>query len=319
MSNTSERVNKIVEIDKNTVEQLIKPYKPEYRVKEFEKFTGGKSTTNYKVIIDEIDLVLVLRIYPNNDTVCEKEFAIFKRVGKHFPIPEIYYINTDKAIINKSYSIMEYLDGITLDRYIEENNRFPKLLAEDIGEKLALLHKHEYDKEGFLDVNLNLTDELPPILTWYNHFLSGYAGQRLEPSTKDKIQHFVKNNEALLSQMTQRMVFSHGDFRPANLMIKDDKLTGILDWEFSLSAPCYFDIGQFIRSKTYLLDDVESHFINGYNRIARHPVSIEWKKLAKLMDLTNLLSMLNAKDERPNLYANMRKLIDEYMIFLTEE
>lgn len=314
-----ERVNKVIEIDRKVANDLIQLYKPDYKVEEIERFTGGKSTSNYKVKIAGSDLVLVLKIYPQRNSICEKESAIYKKVGGYVPVPEIFYINTDRTIIDKSYSIVEYLDGTTLDEYIIKNNRFPKKLAGDIGEKLALLHQSEYEKEGLLDKNLNLTDELPPILTWYDHFLNGTAGQRLTSSVRNKLHDFIKDNEDLLFLMTRRSVFSHGDFRPANLMVKDDRLIGFLDWEFSLSAPCYFDIGQFIRAEGYMLGDTESYFIEGYNRKAKYPVSDQWKRLAKLMDLANMLSFLNAKEERPNLYSNMKKIIDKSLAFLMKD
>ncbi|WBW96686.1 phosphotransferase family protein [Oceanirhabdus sp. W0125-5] len=318
MSDRTERVNKVIEINLDIADKLIKLYKADYCVEKIERFAGGKSTSNYKVKIKDLDLELVLRVYPQKSAICEKEHTLSQKLKKVVPIPEMYYLNTDKMIIDKSYSIIEYLDGITLDEYIERNNKFPESLAREIGEKLALLHHTEYHKEGLLDNNLNLTDELPPILLWYKHFLNGIAGSRLEESTKSKLIKFIENNNDLLIRMTKKFVLCHGDFRPANLLVKDNKLVGILDWEFSLSAPCYFDIGQFTRVEEYMLYGVQNSFIEGYNSNAKYPLTDDWRKLSKLMDLANLLSFLNAKDEKPNLYQNMKALIDKSLEFLIE-
>ncbi len=312
----NERVNNIVQIDKDIANKLIRAYKPEYSVEEIERFTGGKSTSNYKLKIEGLDLELVLKIYPRNNDVCEKEFAIFNKVREYVPVSHIYYVNTEKTIIDKNYCIMEYLDGTTLDEYIEKGNRFSEELAEEIGEKLALIHQTEYDMEGLLDNKLNLTEGLPQILTWYEYFLNGKAGKRLEMSTINKINKFLENNNKLLLQMTNRSVLAHGDFRPANLMIKEDKLIGILDWEFSLSVPCYFDIGQFLRVEKYVSNEVKSSFIKGYNNIAKYPVTELWYKLAKLMDLANLLSLLDSEEDKPNLHSSMKKLIDDSLKYL---
>jgi aminoglycoside phosphotransferase (APT) family kinase protein len=315
----SERVNKIVEIDKYAASELLKPLGTNYKIKSIERFTEGKSTSNYRIKLEGLNTDLVLRIYPQESGICEKEHSIYNKVRSFLPVPKIYYYNTDKRIIDNPYSVIEYLDGITLDKYIEKHNSFPEVLAEKIGEKLALLHKNEYETEGLLDSNLSLTDGLPPILTWYDYFLNDVAGQRLDAAVKDTISSFIKNNHDLLLEMTQTPVFSHGDFRPENIMIKADKLVGILDWEFSMSAPCYFDIGQFIRISEFIPENAENSFIKGYNRNAKHPVTGHWKKLAKLMDMTNMLSFLNAREERPVLYSNMKKLIDKSLSLLMEK
>lgn len=312
----NERVNNVVEIDKDIANKLIREYKPEYSVEKIERFTGGKSTSNYKLKIEWLDLELVLKIYPQNNKVCEKEFAIFNKVRGYVPVPHIYYVNTENTIIDRNYCIMEYLDGTTLDDYIENGNKFSEELAEEIGGKLALIHQTEYDMEGLLDNKLNLTEGLPPILTWYEYFLNGKAGKRLEMSTINEIKKFIENNNKLLMQMTNKSVLSHGDFRPANLMIKDNKLIGILDWEFSLSAPCYFDIGQFLRVQKYVPNEIKSSFIKGYNNIAKYPATEQWDKLAKLMDLANLLCLLDSEEDKPNLHSSMKKLIDNSLKYL---
>lgn len=315
----NERVNNVIEIDKHIANKLITAYKPEYLVEEIERFTGGKSTSNYKLKIEGLNLQLVLKIYPENNRVCEKEFSIFNKVRGYVPVPRIYYVNTENIIIDKNYCIMEYLEGTTLEDYIESGNRVSYKLAEEIGEKLALIHQTEYDMEGLLDNKLNLTEGLPPILSWYEYFLNGKAGKRLEISTIDKIKEFIKHNNKLLLQMINKSVLSHGDFRPANLMIKDDKLIAILDWEFSLSAPCYFDIGQFLRVEEYVSKETKSSFIKGYNSIAKYPVTEEWDKLAKLMDLANLLCLLDSEEDKPNLHSSMKRLINDSLKYIISD
>lgn len=319
MENTNDRVNKIIRIDKNIGNKLIKSYRPDYNVEKIERFTDGKSTSNYKVWIKGLNLVLVIRIYPQNNKVCQKEVIIYNKVKDYLPVPKIYYTNSDKQIISNAYSIVEYLDGITLDRYIEINNKFPESLAKDIGEKLALLHQTEFKNEGLLDENLNLSEGLPPILDWYEYFLSGIAGKRIGTGLRKKISNYIDNNYELLLEMTSKFVLTHGDFRPENLMIKEDRLVGILDWEFSLAAPRYFDIGQFFRNEKYLLVKVEDNFIEGYNSVAKDPLPDNWGKLSKTMDLATMLSFISSQEERVKLYSNMIILINETVKYLTNE
>lgn len=42
---------------------------------------------------------------------------------------------------------------------------------------------------------------------------------------------------------------------------------------------------------------------------ARIPVSDEWRKIAKLADLANILWLLDIKEDKPNLFSDMRNLV----------
>lgn len=101
-----ERVHNVVEVDRTIANDLIKSYGAHYSIEKIERFTGGKSTSNYKIKIEGQDIYLVLKIYPQNNTVCEKEFAIYNKICDYIPVPKIYYINTEKTIINRNYCIM---------------------------------------------------------------------------------------------------------------------------------------------------------------------------------------------------------------------
>lgn len=313
----NERINNIINIDKDLANRLLKKYKSQYCIDTIDIFTGGKSTSNYKLNIKGLDINLVLKIYPKNNKVCEKDFTIYNKKKNTVPMPQIFYINTDHKSIPNDYCIMEYLDGVTLDEYVENGNKISNELAKNLGSTLALLHKSEYEKEGLLDSDLNLLDGLPPILKWYEYFLNGKAGERLESTTVEQIKKFIINNKDLLLEMTDKYVLSHGDFRPENIMIKDDKIIGLIDWEFSLSAPRYFDIGQFLRVERYVPEEVHECFIEGYNAKANYPVGEQWAKLSKLMDLANLLSLLDSKEDKPKLHSNMKSLAEAYMKYLT--
>ncbi len=313
MAGTWERMHEITSIDKETAGLLFKCFDQKKEVESLEMLVGGRSTTNYKVIIKGLKQAFVLRVYPRADRSCHKEFAVHNAVKDYIPVPEIYYINDEKTVIDKPYAIVQFLDGVMLDRYMAENTGLDGILAEEIGEKLACLHQKEFDREGYLDENLNIVGDLPPILSWYGYFLNNRAGERLGSEMKMKVLECLRGNHDLLVQVTQRFTFSHGDFRPSNMMVKDGKLIGILDWEKSFSAPAYYDIGQFTRYMEQLKDDSENSFIKGYNRNARIPVSDEWRKIAKLTDLANILWLLDIKEDKPVLFSEMRNLVRRTM------
>jgi hypothetical protein len=67
----SERVNKIVEIDKYAASELLKPLGTNFKIESIERFTEGKSTSNYRIKLEGLNTDLVLRIYPQDSGICE--------------------------------------------------------------------------------------------------------------------------------------------------------------------------------------------------------------------------------------------------------
>lgn len=176
---------------------------------------------------------------------------------------------------------------------------------------MGRLHQFEYKREGRLDENLEISPGLPPVLEWYEFFLSHNAGKRLGSEKCKKIRSFLANNNESLHEINEQFVLSHADFRPANIMVKKGSFQAIFDWEFCLSGPKYLDIGQFFRYKELFSIKSKTEFINGYNEVANKPVKNNWMKMAKIMDLANLLCFLDNKIEKPELFAEMKKLIQK--------
>jgi aminoglycoside phosphotransferase (APT) family kinase protein len=311
-----ERICEIVRIDINTANRLFKCFDSQKTVEDIEIFTGGKRTTNYKIRLKESEQKFVLRIYPENDRSCHKEFTLQNTLKNHLPVPEMYYLNEDKLIIDKPFSIVQFLDGITLEKYLAGNNTISEALAQKIGELLAIIHQKEF--EGLLEENSQHTDGLPLILSWYDYLLNNRAVERLGTRVINKLKKFIQENNELLGRMAQNFVFSHGDFRPANIMVKDGRLIGIIDWEGALSAPDYYDIGQFTRYKEHMSEKAKNRFISGYNQNTRRPVGGDWEKLSKLMDLVNLLVFLDNEEEKPNLFSDMKNLIKKTLDILEQ-
>jgi aminoglycoside phosphotransferase (APT) family kinase protein len=310
MDTTWERIYKIINIDINVANKLYKCFEPQKDVESIELFTSGRSTTNYKIKLKNSDKIFVLRIYPKSDKSWHKEFTIQNMFKNCFPIPEMYYFNEDRMIINYPFSIVQYVNGITLDKYItQENKCIPESLVQNIGEILAFIHQKNFEKEGFLDENLNITDGLPPILLWYDYFLSNRAGSRLGSNITSRISKLLYENQSYLEQMTSRFVFSHGDFRFENMIVKNGKLTGIIDWEGALSAPIYLDIGQFFRYEELTTKKVKNSFIYGYKKNDAFDIVENWDKLSKLMDLANLLCLLDNEEEKTKLFQELKVFV----------
>ncbi len=295
----SERKYKVTGLDVPLANKLISEFDSSMEVESVEFMPRGKSTSNYKLHFKGTKEILLIRIMPVKDKTCFKELVIYQYLKDLIPIPEVYLVNDTCNIIDKPYQIVEFIEGVRLSESIEQTHEFNSTLIAEIAEKLALIHRTIYDREGFLSPDMELNSLLPPILTWYDHFLDLKAGERLGKELKDAVSKHVKNNAELLKEMTQQFVLSHGDFRPNNIMVLNDKITGIMDWEGALSAPVYFDLGQFYRNDEFFPRKTERIFLESYNNVSLFPLKDNWKEKARLMDLVNLLCLLDLPEENP--------------------
>ena len=84
-----------------------------------------------------------------------------------------------------------------------------------------------------------------------------------------------------------------------NILIDSKEKAWFIDFEYSLSAPIYYDIGKFFSDSVdmdkYRGKHTYDNFINGYNAWAKHPAPADWIKLARLMDITGMLALINKK------------------------
>lgn len=314
METAWERRNKIYKTDHEAIVKIFKEAGIQKRLEKYEPLSGGLGNTSYKVHLEGSSEIFVLRIYTGENSNWNKENGIFKMLQNEVPVPQLVYASNDKKIIPKSFSIFKYIKGHTLAQLIHNGYKPQKELTENIGEKLSLIHQHEYEKTGFLSKDIAAVIQEEPLSTWIEKYaidplMNGPARNRIRPDKIKKIITFLEKNSSLFDQPFPSVLL-HGDFKPTNLLINDnDELAGIMDWEFAFSGPYFFDIGQILRYEDELPGNFYNHFFNGYQRISKYSIQKDWLKLSKLADMVNLIGFLNLIEERPKLFKDVRLLI----------
>jgi Ser/Thr protein kinase RdoA (MazF antagonist) len=211
---------------------------------------------------------------------------------------------------------MEYLEGVSLAAVLNSENACAVSLFKQLGQILAVIHQESFDTEGALNEDLEIEPGLPPILKWYSCFLNGIPGKKLGPKWKREIKEIIEANGADLERMTKEFVLTHGDFRPTNILVLGDRVTGVLDWEFALSAPRYFDIGQFIRQEEDLNEAVKQAFYRGYQEVSKERLPKDWERLARLMDIATMMSFLDRCEDVTELDIEMIERIKVNSVFV---
>ena len=136
-----------------------------------------------------------------------------------------------------------------------------------------------------------------------NNLWETNAKKRLGKDIVDKINHIVKENKKILIELDEDIRLVHGDFQGTNILIKDNRLSGILDWEFAMAGHPLADIGQFFRYEEYFNKNLIEVFEDEYNKNSSYKLMDDWYKISKLRDLANLIQLINAKENMPNKYA----------------
>ncbi|MDN5212436.1 aminoglycoside phosphotransferase family protein [Fulvivirgaceae bacterium BMA12] len=319
MESTWERRNQIYPVNKALAQQLFDPFIPQKNITAITYLSGGLRNTNYKISVDGYKTPFVLRIYADEDESCKKELAIYKLLKGVVPLPQIYYTTTTKDIIDRSFSILGYLEGTTLANMIKSGWQPGEEIASEIGGLLGTIHSHRFEKTGFLDENLRVSEELGPIHEWMEKYVLQPVGtdkvqQKLPPGLAERLKIFVRQEQTVLSDKPP-LVLSHGDFKPTNILISGHKITGILDWEFAFAGPYYFDLGQILRYDEDLPHNFENHLMAGYRQNIDYNIPEYWKRMARSIDLINLIGFLEDCQNRPEMQKQVVRLISKTIDF----
>ncbi|MCM1989120.1 aminoglycoside phosphotransferase family protein [Oceanirhabdus seepicola] len=301
MGNKDVRLYEHITIDKKTAQKLFSQYDNKIELTNLTLIPEGMSTSNYIVDIKNSSKKYLLKIYPEGGGNSAIEAASYSYAKQYVNVPNIHLFDNSKKIYNNPYVIMDYIEGMSLKEYIIKNKKFPNKIAYDIGSKLALLHRREYKNRGLLNKNLDIKKNLPPITDLHEQFLNGIPGTHINSKIKNELLESIDKNKELLKKLDTTFVYSHGDFYPANILIDNkDNSVWFIDFEYSLSAPIYYDIGKFFRDRAYMdkYGDKSTYdnFIRGYNEHAKNKVSDDWIKISRLADMTGMLSLINKEN-----------------------
>ncbi len=220
----------------------------------------------------------MLKIYPEGGGNSALEVSSYLYAKQYINVPHIYFFDESKKVYNRPYLIMNYIDGISLKKYVMKYEKFPDKLAYQIGGNLALLHNREYRNMALLDHHLNIQKNLLPVSKLHENYLNGIAGTHIKNEIKNEVLDFISNNRAMLKKLESKFVYSHGDFNSSNILIDNNETVWFIDFEYCLSAPIYYDLGKFFRDSIdlnkYRAINTYDHFISGYNELAKQPTCI---------------------------------------------
>jgi aminoglycoside phosphotransferase (APT) family kinase protein len=167
------------------------------------------------------------------------------------PTPKAYWYEEDPSSLGGPFFIMEKVEGEVPNpwskvgkQYYAEAARRGKLPRSFV-EALAALHNLDWRAAGldFLGVPGPGTDfALREVAKWES--LIQQSLRKPEPVLTEVLM-WLKTN----APKTQRLGFVHGAYRTGNLIIKDDAIAAVIDWELQVIGDPMYDVA-------YVLSDL---------------------------------------------------------------
>ena len=201
-----------------------------------EKFKGGQSNPTYAVDTPERRYVLrckpgpVAKLLPSAHAV-EREYRVLSSLaGSEVPVPKVFALCEDEAVIGRMFYLMERIDG-----RIFWNAALPELPTEQradsyraMNDTIGALHRVDPQSVGLADYGAPGNYFARQIGRWSKQYRASET-QRIE--AMESLIEWLPG--ATPSEQETRLV--HGDFRIDNLVFhpSEPRVIAVLDWELS--------------------------------------------------------------------------------------
>jgi aminoglycoside phosphotransferase (APT) family kinase protein len=251
------------------------------KLKSFERFEYGFINPIYFVTTEDNEeyvLRLTNPIWRRRKTLNEVTVMNFLRKKTKIPIPKIYDYDFDKKRIGFEYILMEKVEGRPLDElWWKYNDRQKKKLVHQIAGIFIQLKKFKFSKIGSFGKGMKVVGLVEPNDGPFDNFkdyMDSDIRYRIPLILKDKkFKKYVPNLKRFLEEVVgnynRKMDFrlSHEDvFR--NCLVKDEKITALIDFDWTKSAPNDQDFGEIL---FYLGDKLGGLFLK---EVGKHGIKL---------------------------------------------
>lgn len=200
-----------------------------------EQFKGGQSNPTYKLITPTQQYVL--RRKPPGKLLkgahaVEREARVLRALAKDdFPVPRVFGLCIDEAVVGTSFYIMEMLEGrIFWDATVSSVVPAERAAIFDaMNETMAQLHMVDPDGVGLEDFGRPGNYFSRQVRRWSEQYLGDEdAGRNTD---MDRLVEWLPSN---IPDGDETSIV-HGDFRIDNMIFHptEPRVIGVLDWELS--------------------------------------------------------------------------------------
>jgi len=129
---------------------------------------------------------------------------------------------------------------------------------------------HSLKTDGFGEYNEVFEGAFPTWKDWFDRWKPGLFSKKdveeiIDPDLLGRAKNYIEEKKYLLG--TNQGYMLHGDITPDNIMIKDGKLSGIIDAADALSGDPMYDVAR--THQAFLGSGWSNSFISSYGEIDR--------------------------------------------------
>lgn len=301
-----------------TLEAMAHAAFPSGHIVELLPLTQGRRNANFKLKISGRPEPVVLRIYQHDPSLCRKEIDIIRLVQGSLPVPEVIHAQPEPSAALPPFIFMRYLEGISFRELLKSGDSESIAQASrSAGQTLKHISRFSFDKGGWLGPGPRPTAPLlegaDPIPRFVDACLSSAKLQlRLPEQVRERAHDLMWSSRDAFARIEDECCLVHGDFNKRNLLVGHHagswKVTGVLDWEFAISASPLGDCGNLLRYERRAQPLIEPHFSQGYLEEGGL-LPPDWLRMARLVDMIALCESLT-RDELPaDVIAELTELV----------
>ena len=171
-----------------------------------------------------------------------EEFALLKTaLAAGVTVPEPLWLCRDPSVLGKEFFVMRRVAGAAAGHRMVKDERLRdsgEALVERLAEELARIHTITPPADGLGFLAMPEPSSALHSVNRLRHHLDRLATPH--PVLEWGLRWLERN-----APTRGELVLRHGDFRTGNYMVDENRLTGILDWEFAGWSDLHDDIGWF--------------------------------------------------------------------------
>ena len=258
-------------------------------------FPAGKSNTNYKLTLSD-GTACVLRLCANGSAA--RENYVLGLARGFVPVPEVL----DQG---ENWTLYSFLAG-------EHLTGTPAHIRA-AAQTLAALSSITFPSAGWIQVDGSITPfdfgdgkgfvesllERPDVQGW------------LGPQTVQAIFGVLATEAERSKGRQARCSLCHGDYNPTNILIHNEAVSGVLDWEFAHAGDFYMDVGNLLRhTPPACYEEIHAGLEAGGVHLPA-----DWRERAEFVDLSSHLEFLTsarADDFKRECVRWMRDFVGRY-------
>lgn len=305
-----------IHLDANELLYLVRKAFPACRqIEEYKILSGGALNTTYKVRFENHQLAI--RLYLRDKVLCKIEKDIHALIDGKVTTPKLIY--ADDTYQPYPYAIFEFIDGIPISEASETDQ---ESLSYELGKTLASIHAFKFQDAGLFGEGIKISRPFPegssPYYEEAYSVLSNgkYARRRLGDKFSDDLLTFMRDNFDFFPKVEKNICLTHSDFKPVNLLYHAGKIF-VLDWEFAHAGIGILDFAILLRHRHQFPLHLDL-LAKGYTDFGGD-LPKEWIRSALITDFVNILHLLEAPPERPQLFQQLKNTakttIDEWASF----